>query len=236
MDYIEHYKKDSEEFDYFEERLGATGDDEKRLREYILSKVPSYSHNILDSGCGSAWVAQYLLPLGKFVVSTDISLRNIKKALEIFPSANHCGVVCDALHLPFKENTLDCIIASEIIEHTVEPENFVKSLFSSVKPNGLLLVSTPYKEKIIYTLCIHCNQKTPLHAHLHSFDENILAGYGFTSKAASVNYSLFGNKYLIFGRTYVILRFLPFALWKFIDNLFNKTLGRPVHILVEYYK
>jgi SAM-dependent methyltransferase len=236
MDYVEHYKRDSEEFDYFEERFGATQDDEKRLREYILSKVPPRPVKVLDAGCGSAWAAQSLLPTGKFVISADISLRNVKKALEKYPSANHSGIVCDALHLPFKENTLDCVIASEIIEHTVDPQTFVKSLLGTVKQNGVLLVSTPYKEKIIYTLCVHCNQKTPLHAHLHSFNENILTGYGFDAKAHRAEYSLFGNKYLIFGRTYVILRYLPFTLWKFIDNLFNKVLGKPVHILVEYYK
>lgn len=236
MDYIEHYKKDSEEFDYFEERSGATRDDENRLREYILSKVPPQSHTILDAGCGSAWAAQNLLPSGKFVVSADISFLNVNKALKISPSSNHCGVVCDALMPPFKESAFDAVIASEIIEHTVEPENFVKKLLGIVKQRGSLLVSTPYKEKIIYTLCVHCNKKTPLHAHLHSFDENILLEYGIKIKAGRVNFSLFGNKYLIFGRTYVILRYLPFPIWKFFDNLFNKILGKPVHILVEYHK
>lgn len=36
FNYIDHYKKDAEEFDYFGERSGATAHDERRVREYII--------------------------------------------------------------------------------------------------------------------------------------------------------------------------------------------------------
>ncbi len=236
MNYVDHYKKDAEEFDYFEPRSGATLADEKRLREYIISKIPSSPSFILDSGCGSAWGASELLPKGHTVVSTDISFVNVSKAVEKYQSGRHFGVVCDSLRLPFKDNAFETVIASEIIEHTTDPENFVHSLLRTAKQNGKLIVTTPYKEKIQYTLCVHCNQKTPLHAHLHSFDENILTGFGKKAGAEKIEFSIFGNKHLIFLRTYVILKYLPFALWKITDKLFTKLLGKPVHILLEYYK
>jgi SAM-dependent methyltransferase len=236
MDYIGHYKKDAEEFDYFEERFGATEDDEKRLREYIISEIRLHSDIVLDAGCGSAWLASYLLPENKTVISTDLALTNVKKALEIYPYNKHYGVVCDSLNLPFKEGSFNSVVAAEIIEHVVNPENFVTGLFNCVRPNGMLLVSTPYKEVLRYTLCIHCNQKTPIHAHLHSFDEFVLTGLGRSIATKRIDYSTFGNKYLIFLRTYAILRFLPFKAWKFVDNIFNKILGKPVHIITKYLK
>src|SRR4051812_39441776 len=57
FDYLTHYKRDSEQFDYFEARSGATEHSERRLREYILSLIPKDATSILDVGCGSAWVA-----------------------------------------------------------------------------------------------------------------------------------------------------------------------------------
>ncbi|MBK6678888.1 MAG: hypothetical protein IPG53_02180 [Ignavibacteriales bacterium] len=39
FNYIEHYKNDAEQFDYFETRSGATAHDERRLREYIISEI-----------------------------------------------------------------------------------------------------------------------------------------------------------------------------------------------------
>lgn len=236
MDYVDHYKKDAEEFDYFAERYGATKDDERRLREYILSRLPSSSKLVLDAGCGSGWASRALIPEGKRIVSIDISMKNVATALKNSPSENHMGVICDTMHLPFKEHSFDAIIASEIIEHTVEPESFAASLFKAVKKGGVLLISTPYKEKILYTLCIHCNKKTPMNAHLHSFDENILLKIGRAIGSGNTKFNTFGNKFLIFGRTYVFHKFLPFTGWKLIDTLFNKILGRPVHILMEYYK
>jgi len=236
MEYVEHYKKDAEEFDYFAPRSGATLDDERRLREYILSLVPIESLTVLDAGCGSAWCAKNLLPKGKTVISTDIAFRNVSKALEIYPSERHFGVVCDSMHLPFKDEKIDVIFATEIIEHTVDPTGFAQSLFSILRPFGLLLLSTPYKEKILYSLCIHCNKKTPMNAHLHSFDEYILTGIGSKLKARKSNYHLMGNKFLIFGRTYVIHKILPFVIWKYFDKAFNILLGRPAHIIMEYLK
>ena len=76
FNYIDHYKKDAVEFDYFEERKGATEHDERRVREYIISKIPKNVNSILDVGCGKGWVAKEFLPKGKTVVSLDISVTN----------------------------------------------------------------------------------------------------------------------------------------------------------------
>ena len=84
FNYIDHYKKDAVEFDYFEERKGATAHDERRVREYIISKIPKKVNSILDVGCGNGWVAKEFLPKGKQVYSLDISVTNpaiAKKAL-----------------------------------------------------------------------------------------------------------------------------------------------------------
>ena len=198
--------------------------------------MPHSGDLILDAGCGSAWASKALIPKGKTVVSIDISLKNVSQALLNTPSDKHFGVVCDTMHLPFREGVFNSIIASEIIEHTVDPESFASSLFISVKQGGLLLISTPYKEKILYSLCVHCNKKTPMNAHLHSFDENMLIDIGKSIGSNKIGFNTFGNKFLIFGRTYVFHRFLPFSLWKVFDKIFNKILGKPVHILMEYTK
>ena len=44
---------------------------------------------------------------------------------------------------PFKKNTFDCIIASEIIEHLDNPLDFLKNCNNALKPGGMLLLTTP---------------------------------------------------------------------------------------------
>ena len=236
FNYIEHYKKDAVEFDYFEERKGATEHDERRVREYIISKIPEGVNSILDVGCGKGWIAKEFLQKGKTVVSLDISTTNPAIVNKLYSSPKHFAVAADSFHLPFSNNSFDCVVASEIIEHVFDPAEFVKELFRVVKKDGSLVITTPYKEKIIYYLCIHCNQKTPAHSHIHSFDENKLKSLYLEQDLESFKYETFGNKVLLFLRTYIILQFLPFWLWKLKDKFFNWIVKKPAHIICVYQK
>ena len=236
FNYIEHYKKDAVEFDYFEERKGATEHDERRVREYIISKIPEGVNSILDVGCGKGWIAKEFLQKGKTVVSLDISTTNPAIVNKLYSSPKHFAVAADSFHLPFNDNSFDRVIASEIIEHVFDPAEFVKELFRVVKKDGSLVITTPYKEKIIYYLCIHCNQKTPAHSHIHSFDENKLKSLYLEQDLESFKYETFGNKVLLFLRTYIILQFLPFWLWKLKDKFFNWIVKKPAHIICVYKK
>lgn len=236
FNYIEHYKKDAEEFDYFEERKGATGHDECRVREYIISKVPKNVNSILDVGCGKGWVAKEFLPKGIKVFSLDISITNPAIINKLHSSKNHFGITADSFNLPFNNESFDCVIASEIIEHVVDPTGFAKELFRVVKKGGSLIITTPYKEKLIYYLCIHCNQKTPANAHLHSFDEMKLESLYSEKDLGSFKYETFGNKLLINLRTYVLLQFFPLWLWKIKDKFANLIYKKPVHIICVYKK
>lgn len=236
FDYLSHYSKDATEFDYFEERHGATYDDERRVHEYISHNVPGSTVDILDVGCGRAWVARDFLQKRINVCSLDISIENPAKAIARYPAETHSGIVADAFFLPFKDGSFDCIVASEIIEHVVDPAGFVKELFKCLKPGGELIITTPYKEVLQYSLCIHCNQKTPHNAHLHSFDEKKLEALLINNGLFSFSFKTFGNKILLHLRTYVLLKFLPFQIWKMFDKLCNLIYNRPAHILVKYIK
>lgn len=234
FNYIEHYQQDAIDFDYFQVRDAGTEHSERRVREYILAQMPVKTGTILDIGCGKAWVAQNCCSMAKHVVSMDISLTNVEKARKKYTFENHSGVVADSLKLPFKENSFDYIIASEIIEHVVYPDVFVQGLLKILKPGGKLLVTTPYKEKLQYSLCIHCNNLTPRHAHIHSFDEKKLEN--LYKGNVTFKYKTFGNKILIHLRTYVFLKFLSFKLWKFADSTANIIYQSPTTIYAEWTK
>lgn len=236
LDYITHYKTDAIEFDYFEERLEPAKDEERRVHEIILSQVPRNSDLILDVGCGSGWIARYFVPKGKKVISLDIAKINPLKVDNLIKNKNHFPLVADTFKLPFKDNSFNCVIASEVIEHSINPKEFIKELFRVVAKNGRLIISTPYKEKLRYHLCIHCNQKTPENAHLHSFDENLLNDLYSGNDLKKFNPIIFGNKALIFLRTYIILKYLPTSLWQAVDWLANQIYDKPLHIVCTYDK
>lgn len=236
FNYIDHYQKDAYNSDYFAERDKGTEHSERRVREYIASQITGKKGLILDVGCGKAWVAEMFCPSGFEVISMDISLRNTSKALKKHPFENHFAVVADVFSLPFINNTFDYIIASEIIEHVQDPASFIEKLFNVLKPGGNLIITTPYKEKIQYSLCIHCNNPTPLHAHLHSFDENTLTLLYSGENVKRCIYLTFGNKLLIHLRLHTILKYMNFKVWKAIDSFINLIYKAPVRILVRWEK
>jgi len=236
FEYIGHYRRDALEYDYFKERHGAVRHSERRLREYISSKVPKVQGLILDVGCGGAWVAKSFCPKGYKTISFDISPKNTQEALKRYPSENHAAVVGDVFSLPFREKSFNYVIASEIIEHVTEPETLVKNVFSILKPGGTLFVSSPYKEKIEYSLCVHCNRPTPKSAHLHSFDEKILTSLYQGADLAEVKYYTFGNKALAHLHTHTLLKHFCFGIWKQVDRLANFFYRRPLSIIVKWQK
>lgn len=235
FDYTAHYKLDAKIHDYTQvtAKCSATEDEFRRIHQSIKSRIDSKIESILDVGCGEAWVAKEYIKRGKKVISMDISEENPSRAVKNYKSENHIGIIADAYHIPLKDNSIDCVIASEIIEHVINPKEFIDELLRVIKPGGKLIITTPYNETLTYQLCVHCNKPTTKHAHLHSFNENIIKelipNYKF-------NYLIFGNKYLGKLRTHFILGFLPFKLWRIFDNLASLIINKPIRFLIEIEK
>lgn len=235
FDYIDHYEKDAQYFDYTEDYESPVSRfEQKKLHECILSKINDDEKIILDMGCGNAWVASACLPLGKKVISVDIGLTNPGKALEKYPHDNHFGLVANGLFLPIQPNSVDVVIAAEILEHVVDPTLFLQNLYRVVKPGGKIIVTTPYNEKREFSLCIHCNQMTPRHAHLHSFHEkNIRA---ILPESCTYKTTIFMNKYLLKIHAHIILQYFPLSLWKKSDSFVEWLRPGALRFMVEIKK
>lgn len=237
FDYTAHYTTDAEEFDYFDEETDAlTAAHLRLLRHTVTGQVPADARLLLDVGCGCAFVAERFVRQGRRVVSLDIARANALKAVKQYPSDNHAAVVADAYHLPFADGAFDCIIASEIIEHTVSPQGFVASLLSKLRPGGTLVISTPYKERIAYSLCIHCNCKTPHNAHLHSFDKEKMQRIVEPLDGDIASMRLVGNKLLLHSRLTMPVSHLGYGLWGGIDRVANLLLPKAEHFVVTIRK
>jgi 2-polyprenyl-3-methyl-5-hydroxy-6-metoxy-1,4-benzoquinol methylase/uncharacterized protein YbaR (Trm112 family) len=235
--YREHYEKDAELFDYFlAYEDGASRHEARRLHEVIASEVPLSAQHILDVGCGNAWVAGHFCPKGRNVTSLDIALRNPAKALEAYPYDNHFALVADVYALPFRPESFDCIIASEIIEHVADPRLFTERLLEVLRPGGQLIITTPYDEKIPYSLCVHCNRPTPQHAHIHSFKRDTLAQLVRKDQAAAVMMKTFSNKALTKLQTHVLLQYLPTSLWRMADKMANLLVNKPARLMMKVTK
>lgn len=224
FNYREHYEQDAKAFDYFEDFILSFQIENNRLHDHILAEIPKTAQLVLDVGCGGAWLAGKLLPKGKQVISMDISTTNPVKALKAYPSAHHYGLVADVFSLPLREQTVDCIVASEIIEHVKDPGLFIEQLLRVLKPGGKLIITTPHDELIQQSLCIHCNRLTPHNAHLHSFTREKISALVPQAAGATAT-RIFNSKLLLFFRLHMKFRNMGFWLWRIIDKAAIKLTG-----------
>jgi 2-polyprenyl-3-methyl-5-hydroxy-6-metoxy-1,4-benzoquinol methylase len=232
FEYVEHYVKDANSFDYFEEPLNnATKEEKRRLNQMLISEISQSDSVILDVGCGGGWLNKKLK--NSNIISLDISLTNVRKVLKNHPL--HMGVVADVFHLPIREDSIDYIVASEIIEHVSDPHKFILNLLKPLKKGGKLIISTPYKEVITYHLCVHCNNLTPTNSHLHSFDESKIESI-IPNFVTSYNIKKIGNKIMVKLRFYLLIKWLPFKMWCWIDKQINKLIKKQERLIVVITK
>lgn len=108
---------------------------------------------VIDVGCGAGRHAFEAYRRGADVVAFDqdaAELRSVDTLLRAMaetgeaPQAAAAKVVRgDALNLPYADETFDCVIASEILEHIPDDDAAIAELIRVLKVGGILAVSVP---------------------------------------------------------------------------------------------
>jgi len=228
-DKIKHYRVDAEYYDYFNVENPGIRDEERRRMQFLRRTYDfKPGMTIIDCGSGGGWIAKDYLPEGVTIVSTDLSSFNLKKIKENYdPEGNGLYVVADLCNMPFKDGVFDGATSNDVYEHFEDPSEAAKEAGRCIKPGGKFFVSVPYMETIDYHICIHCNKPTPIHAHLHSFDNDLLRKTFADSGLKIVRMKPFINRALqITLVSYFLMRWMPYWLWRFIDSLASVFIRR----------
>ncbi|MFC1693343.1 class I SAM-dependent methyltransferase [Candidatus Latescibacterota bacterium] len=193
---------------------------------------------VLDLGCGSGWLSEILHRKGFRVSAIDLGLDSLKRASVRLKKRNIAipFISGDIYNLPFCDAHFDAVVASEVLEHLEKPHDALNEIARIIRPGGYCIVSTPYRERIEEILCIHCNKKTPVNAHLHTFDEKImehmLLKSGFELQKCITFANIHTEHLGIAGLTF----FLPYSIWRVMDALACKLLARQSYMAVRAVK
>lgn len=104
---------------------------------------PLAGKRVLDVGCGAGLVAEPLCRLGAQVTAIDAAPENIDAARD---HAEHMSLSIDYRACgveTLEDKTFDLITALEVIEHVTDPALFISAIAQRLKPDGLLILSTP---------------------------------------------------------------------------------------------
>ncbi len=105
------------------------------------------SGKLLDVGCAFGYFVKFMKENGFDVYGIDVSEYAISRCKEIKSCRNNFFVHNLKNKLPFKKNYFDVITAFDVIEHIKEYKTAVKNLVEVLNKNGILIISTPLKEK-----------------------------------------------------------------------------------------
>ncbi len=209
---------------------------DRRRLEVISRIIPLQNgRRVLDAGTGAGWLAEMLSRRGFEVTALDLGgdslVRAARRARERRVEADF--VQGDIYRLPFRDGHFDTVTACEILEHLDYPEKALREIARVVRPGGYAVISTPYRERIEMTRCIHCNRNTPVNAHLHSFDKytlgNLLRNAGFSTGRTLTYISRPGERLGLAG----LSASFPYAAWRIFDALLCRLLGRQSFLAIK---
>lgn len=108
----------------------------------------SKSSQVLDIGCSDGPFLPTLNYYAKSIIANDILENRVREAKNLIDfnlnKSKKISLTCsDGQYLPFKDNNFEIIFCLEVLEHIVNPDQFIRELLRVLKNNGILICTLP---------------------------------------------------------------------------------------------
>jgi SAM-dependent methyltransferase len=115
----------------------------KAILEHLICEYDREAGTrILDLGCGTGSMFDFLAPLGSIV-----GLDNSEDAIEFARQSNGAGLIRgNTEFLPFESKTFDLVASFDNLEHVENDDIALQEIRRVIVDNGLLLLSVPAHE------------------------------------------------------------------------------------------
>ncbi len=109
----------------------------QRIKGFVSSTVRHLkpASLLLDAGAGECRFKEMLKDFRYIAVDSTLGDQSWNYA--------RIDVVGSIDHLPFPTDTFDTVICTEVLEHVAEPKIVLNELFRTLKPGGLICLTTP---------------------------------------------------------------------------------------------
>lgn len=99
---------------------------------------------ILEIGAGDGCLTALLAEAGAEVTGIEVDSAAVKLASTALRSMDNCAIAqADCYQLPFQSEEFDVAVLADVIEHLEEPEAALAEAARVLKPEGVLIVTTP---------------------------------------------------------------------------------------------
>lgn len=119
----------------------------KRNAVYAILRNLKKASVIVDAGCGDcSQLIEYLrMYPNSYGVGVDVAPRALSNVSAIkHDTKKRLDVIAaDVRHLPLRDTSVDLITSTDVIEHFIEGERFIKEVSRCLKRNGMVIITTP---------------------------------------------------------------------------------------------
>lgn len=99
------------------------------------------SGKVLEVGCGEGYGIDILASHAEAYTAIDKYASNVDHYIAKYP---HVDFIRKSVPpFPFEDNTFDCLVSFQVIEHIEDDVQFVKEMARVLKPGGLAILTTP---------------------------------------------------------------------------------------------
>lgn len=107
----------------------------------LMNRYIPVGATCLDVGCGDGKTAGlWLSGTGRLYIGVDVSIEGVRMAQSLGLDAR---VLEDTERLPFPDDTFDAVVCVEVLEHLFLPHASASEILRVLKPNGVLIATTP---------------------------------------------------------------------------------------------
>lgn len=98
---------------------------------------------VLDIASGEGYGSSILAKSARHVFGVDSSARAVEHARSSYLEGNISFSVGRAENIPFCDSKFDIVVSFETLEHLTDHDGFIREVKRVLKPDGVLMISTP---------------------------------------------------------------------------------------------
>lgn len=139
----------------------------------VFELITTYPQKILDVGCSSGWFISEIakrFPKAK-CYGIDLYNKAIAYGRRLYPNIEF--QLADVHEIPFRKNTFDLVICTEVLEHVDDPKRVLLEIKRVLKDNGVAIIeldSGSLLFNLVWFVWTKLQGRVWNDAHLHSFD------------------------------------------------------------------
>jgi SAM-dependent methyltransferase len=115
----------------------------EHVARYVWAAEVAGGRTVLDAGCGTGYGSLILASFNpERLVAIDVAPEAVAQTADRLGRAGEASVA-DARELPFEDHTFGLIVCFETIEHISEAPRALAEFARTLRPDGVLLISSP---------------------------------------------------------------------------------------------